>query len=285
MDWWLNLSAVDVEHLAPIAQKAEALGFTGVALGDHLVFPERRESPYPYSSDGRAVWEPDAHWPDAWVAIAAMAAVTRSLRFTTGVYVAPLRHPVLIAKSLSTLARLSGDRVAGGFGTGWLREEFELMGEPFANWGARLDEQLEILRRLWTGEMVEYVGRHYSVPRVRMCPAPLRRLPIYIGGHAEAALRRAAGQDGWIGVHKDFDSTAADIARVRALRRARPDPEPFYVMMVRHRARPEDVKRFEQAGADGVILTALALSADGSLPALIDGLARTAERLGIEPLG
>jgi alkanesulfonate monooxygenase SsuD/methylene tetrahydromethanopterin reductase-like flavin-dependent oxidoreductase (luciferase family) len=177
LQWWLNLTLVDTDELIPIARAAEESGFFGLSLGDHLVFPETITSVYPYSRDGLVKWTPSTCWPDPWVAIAAMAAATRALRFVTGVHIAPLRHPVPLAKSLSTASRLSGGRVIGGFGAGWMREEFDLMGEPFEGRGARMDEMLEVMGKLWSGEMVEHHGPCFDLPRVRMSPTPHGRPP------------------------------------------------------------------------------------------------------------
>lgn len=260
MEWWLNVSMVDIGDLLPIAQAAEESGFAGLSLGDHLVFPQTIASPYPYSSDGGVRWSADTHWPDPWVAIAAMASATRRLRFTTGVYVAPLRSPFALAKSLSTLALLSNDRVIGGFGAGWMKEEFDLVGQAFEARGARMDEMIEVMRRLWTGEMVEFHGEHYDFAPVRMSPPPRARIPLYIGGHNPAALRRAVRNEGWIGVHKDMDETAALIGKIRKLEADGGAPGACDVMLNVMRAPPQDVARFAELGVKAVCIPVLALA-------------------------
>jgi len=198
----------DARDHADIAVAAEAAGFDAVAVSDHVVYPEHLDSKYPYTSDGRPQFSPDEDWPDPWVHIAHMASRTTTLEFLTNVYVLPLRNPFVVAKAVGTAAFLSRDRVALGIGAGWMREEFELMGQPFSQRGARMDEAIELLRALWTGEMVEHHGVHFDVPRVRMRPAPDRQVPIYVGGHSEAALRRAAKHDGWIGVNYTVEQLA-----------------------------------------------------------------------------
>jgi probable F420-dependent oxidoreductase len=279
MEFWLNVSMADIDHLVPIARAAEASGFAGLSLGDHLVFPQTIASPYPYSADGGVRWSAATHWPDAWVAIAAMAASTSSLRFTTGVYVAPLRDPFAVAKALSTASRLSGGRVSGGFGAGWMKEEFDLVGAAFEARGARMDEQIAIMRRLWTGEMVAFHGRFYDFPPVRMSPAPLEPIPLYIGGHNPAALRRAARNDGWIGVHRDFEETAALIAQVQALRREDPGCGRGMIMINVLRAPPEDIARFAALEVDALVLPALALPAEPGLDGRLDAIRRAGESL------
>jgi probable F420-dependent oxidoreductase len=200
MKFWQSLALTEVDHLVEVARIAEEVGFTGVTVADHLVTPARVDSTYPYTSDGSLFWDPADPFPDPWLAIAAMAAETTRLRFMPYVYVLPLRDPFSVAKSLSSAAVLSGDRLALGFGVGWMEEEFELTGQPFAARGARADEMIEVMQKLMTGELVRHEGRFYRFDEVRMAPAPDRRVEIRVGGHSRRALRRAARYDGWIAV-------------------------------------------------------------------------------------
>jgi probable F420-dependent oxidoreductase len=127
-----------------------------------------------------------------------MAAVTERLRFFTNVYVLPMRNVFSVAKTVGTAAAISGGRVALGIGMGWCEEEFDLMEQPFRRRGKRADEQLEVMRKLWTGEMVEHHGEFHDFPRLEMNPAVAAPIPIYVGGTSDAALKRAARNDGWI---------------------------------------------------------------------------------------
>jgi len=193
-------------QLCAMAVLAEQNGIDALAISDHVVHPEKISTPYPYTKDGAIRWSEDTAWPDPFVAIGAMAAVTTRVRFLTNVYVLALRNPFLAAKAIATAAALSGDRVALGVGVGWCAEEFELAGQEFHTRGKRSDEMIEVLRKLWTGAYVEHHGRHYDFGRARMLPAPAAPLPIYGGGLSEPALRRAARLDGWV---SDLHSTAA----------------------------------------------------------------------------
>jgi len=151
------------------------------------------------------------------VAVGAMAAVTSRLRFICSIFVLPMRHPVLAAKTIATAAVLSDDRLTVGVGAGWMREEFELLGQPFAGRGGRLDEAIEVMRTLWRGGMVEHHGVHYDFGPVQMSPVPKRPLPIYGGGVSDAALRRAATRcDGWASEIQ----TQAELERILASLRA-----------------------------------------------------------------
>lgn len=137
-------------------------------------------------------------FPDPWVAISAMAAVTQRIRFHTNVFVLPARNPFHVAKILGTAAIFSNYRVALGIGMGWMPEEFVAGGQDFRTRGKRADEMIEVMRKLWTGERVEHHGEFYDFAPLRMCPAPAQDIPIYVGGFSKPALRRAAHNDGWI---------------------------------------------------------------------------------------
>lgn len=192
-------------QLCEMAVLAEQNGIDAIAISDHVVHPETIESPYPYTKDGGIRWTEDTAWPDPFVAIGAMAAVTTRLRFFTNVYVLALRNPFLAAKQVATAAALSNDRVALGVGVGWCEEEFALAGQAFRTRGKRTDEMIEVLRKLWSGDYVEHHGKHIEFGRVRMLPKPGAPVPIYGGGLSEPALRRAARLDGWV---SDLHSTA-----------------------------------------------------------------------------
>jgi alkanesulfonate monooxygenase SsuD/methylene tetrahydromethanopterin reductase-like flavin-dependent oxidoreductase (luciferase family) len=134
------------------------------------------------------------------VLIGAMTSVTKQLNFTTNIYVAGHRPLLQLAKEIATASVLSDGRVALGAGAGWMKEEFDLQGQDFSNRGKRLTEMVEALRAMWGGGWVEFHGEYYDIPAVTMEPSPPSRVPIYIGGHTDAALKRAAKVgDGWIG--------------------------------------------------------------------------------------
>jgi probable F420-dependent oxidoreductase len=210
---------IDPRHYVPLAQSAEASGWDGVVLSDHLVHLERIETPYPYAEDGQRPWQAADAYPDVWVSIGAMAAVTERLRFYQGVYVVPLRNVFVLAKALGTAAVLSGDRVSLGLGLGWMEEEFDLVGEPFDQRAQRAEEMLEVMRKLWSGEMVEHHGRFYDFPRLQMSPGVTGDVPVFVGGRTPAALRRVARiGDGWIPDILSLEALSQGIAEIRALR-------------------------------------------------------------------
>jgi probable F420-dependent oxidoreductase len=196
MQYWINLIGVPYEHLFPIAAEAEKLGFAGLALADHLAVPTVIESPYP---GGVRPWTETDDWPDVWVMIGAMAAATTRLRFVTNVYVAPMRHPLIIAKAVGTASVISNGRVIFGAGIGWMVEEFDSAASSFRTRGKRTDEILRILRTAWDTGRVTAQGSHYQFAEVNLRPQPATRIPIWIGGHSEAAVERSVTLgDGWI---------------------------------------------------------------------------------------
>jgi probable F420-dependent oxidoreductase len=203
-----------------LARAAEAAGFDQISLSDHVFYPDKLDSSYPYTDSGQPVFAPDTQWPDVWVTTGALAAVTERIRFATHVYVLPARNPFVVAKAVGTAAWLSGDRVVLGVGAGWMREEFTQLEQSFERRGARMEEQIEVLRTLWQGGMVEHHGEFYDFDRLEMAPVPAHPVPILIGGHSDVALRRAARiGDGWMGVYYDTEALTEIVRRLQDLRR------------------------------------------------------------------
>jgi probable F420-dependent oxidoreductase len=200
--FWQSISGWETVQLLDVARAAERLGFWGISAPSHLLYPASLSSPYPYTDDGVPPWSATSPWPDPWVLIGAMAAVTQRLNFTTAVYVPGARDPFTVARLVGTAAVIAGEagRVSLGVGAGWCAEEYDYTGGSFKARGARLDEMLPLLRTLLSGEFVEHHGEHFDFGPVQLTPAPARPVPIYVGGHADAALRRAVRfGDGWVG--------------------------------------------------------------------------------------
>jgi probable F420-dependent oxidoreductase len=200
MKFWASTAFSPPSDYLPLARAADAAGVHGIMMSDHIFYPRDLATPYPYSPDGKPIWPPETAWPDNWVTIGAMAAVTERLEFATSVYIAPARDLFTVAKQVGTAAVLSGNRVNLGVGAGWMREEFAQTGQEYTNRGRRLDDMIPALRALWSGGWVEYHGPHYDFGPLQIEPAPSRQVPIWCGGHSRAALRRAARRcDGWLG--------------------------------------------------------------------------------------
>jgi probable F420-dependent oxidoreductase len=256
MRFWQSLAFDDPAELAALARGAEDAGFEGVMLSEHLFVPEEYAANYPYSPSGRPDFGPDTPFPDPWVTIAALAAATRRLRFVTMIHILPLHHPIEMAKTIGTAARFSQDRVILGAGAGWMREEFDALGVDFETRGRRFDESIEILRLLWSGEMVEYHGESFDFARIKMSPAPDRPIPIYIGGASRPALRRAARcGDGWLGAGNTPEEAAAILGELRRLRaEAGRADEPFEaVVPLTASFEADTLRRLSELGATATV--------------------------------
>ena len=203
-------------QLRDVAEAADELGYHVVFAAEHLVYPQEIRTPYPYG--GRfpfAVTDPVLDVPTtlAWV-----AAVTKHVRLAASVMVLPYHEPVALAKALTTIDVLSGGRLMVGVASGWLREEFDLLGIPFHERGARTDEYLAALRALWTEERVTFRGRFVRLEEAAFFPKPIQKPhpPIWIGGASAAAFRRVARVgDGWLAVPRSPADLAADVAAIR----------------------------------------------------------------------
>ncbi|MFI6505734.1 TIGR03619 family F420-dependent LLM class oxidoreductase [Nonomuraea typhae] len=215
MKFWLGASFVPAGQFLELARAAERLGFDTLTLSDHFFYADFA-TPYPYSKSGRPRWNAETHWPDSWVTIGAMAAVTSTLRFSPNVYIAPARDLFTVAKQVSTAAVLSGERVTFGVGVGWCKEEFQATGQDFHTRGRRLDAMIPVLRELWSGAPVKLEG----LPELSISPTPSGNIPIYVGGDSEAALTRASRLgDGWIGnriyTEEQLDPVLAELPKDR----------------------------------------------------------------------
>jgi len=217
MKFWQSVAFTAPDQLVEIARGAEAAGFEGVLLSEHLFVPDAYAARYPYSASGTPDFDAQTPFPDPWVTMTAMAAATSRLRFATMVYILPLHHPLEVAKAVGTASILSGGRVVLGAGAGWMREEFEVLGVDFASRGKRFDECIEILRSVWRGGMTEHHGEIFDFDRLQQSPAPPEPIPIYIGGASKAALRRAARLgDGWLGAGNTPEQAEAILAASQA---------------------------------------------------------------------
>jgi probable F420-dependent oxidoreductase len=194
--------AADPGALGALAQTAEDLGYDSVWISDHVVVPATIASTYPYAADGRFGTSATQAYLEPLTSLGYLAGVTRRVRLGVAVLVLPYRHPLLTAKMVTTLDNLSGGRIDLGVGVGWMREEFEALGQPtYAERGAATDEQLQIFKTVWTQDIAGFDGRFYPFAPVGALPHPLQKPypPIWVGGHSRPALRRTARYaDGWL---------------------------------------------------------------------------------------
>lgn len=249
MKFWQSLAFVELDQIIDCAKFAEDLGFYGVSFGDHLVTTRDQMDEYFYTKDGTVLWEPHTHWPDPWVIIAALARETKHARFLTSVYVLPLRDPFSVAKALSTAAVISNDRVVFGIGVGWQKAEFDLTGQDYHTRGKRCDEQIAVIKKLLTGEMVEFHGEFFDFDPLMMSPGTSRPIPILVGGESAAAFRRAAQNDGWVGLRYTEEQIPPILKRIHEARKEQGTlNKPFDVWLVPMVRDREAYKRLEEIG-------------------------------------
>jgi len=257
MKFTISVSMCPAPQMLPVAVEAERNDWHAVTLGESVFFPEKVDAKYPYTGDGSRFWSPETPFVDPWVAIPAMAAVTERLSFHTSVIKLPIRSPLLVAKTVGSAAALSGDRVGLGVGLSWIPQEFAWCGTCWEDRGPRTDEMIEVIRKLLAGGMVEHHGRFYDFDRLLMSPAPGKPVPIYVGGHGAAGLRRAARLgDGWISANKPEAELLATLERLRALRReAGREREPFEIMVIATDVfDPAGYRRLEEHGVTEAIV-------------------------------
>jgi probable F420-dependent oxidoreductase len=247
----------DVSHYLPLAQACEDSGWTSMIVPDSICYPEVSDSKYPYTPDGRREFLDGKPFLEPFSLIPAMAAVTKTLRFTTFVVKLPIRHPVLVAKSVSSVAVLTGNRFGFGVGLSPWPEDFAVCGERWKGRGKRMDDMIEIIRGLLTGKYYEHHGKYYDIQSIKICPAPTESVPILIGGHSDAALARAARiGDGWMHAGGDQGDLEAMIKKIHAMRKEHGrDRDPFEVHVISMLAYDVDgIKRLEDMGVTDAIV-------------------------------
>ena len=242
------------ENLATVARWAEELGYDSVWVSDRAILPEQVDSWYPYEADHRWQYPADIPWMDPLLALGWAAAATSRVKLGTAVLVAPLRHPVLLAKQVATLDYLSGGRIILGLGVGWMKEEFDLVEAAFTQRGKRAAEMVALMRALWGGETVDFEGDFFQVRGCQMHPAPAQSsIPIVWGGHSEAALRRVAQVgDGWLPLLLSFDDLTSRLKKLTDFcREYDRDPSSLRVIVAPEDAHPvsaETLERYQTLG-------------------------------------
>jgi probable F420-dependent oxidoreductase len=283
MKFGVKIEGMNGPALIEAAQAAERLGYESVWRPDHLVLPVQVAATYPYADDGVAPLDPG--WPivDALTAFAFIAAVTTTIKMGTAVYILPLRHPIVTARTVLGIDRLSRGRMILGIGAGWLEEEFRVAGQDFKSRGARTDEIIQILKTVWTEPEPEFHGRHYDFAPIKFEPKPYAtpHPPIIVGGESDAALRRAARLgDGWYGVRHGPEKMREFRDRLLALRcEYGREHEPFEITVNAPRdLDPDTVARYEEAGVDRVVPTLWSTTRE-AVPALEDFHERVISRM------
>ena len=239
-----------------MAKKAEDLGFESIWYAEHAAVPVHSDSPFP-ATGGEIPWT-YSHFTDPYIALARASGVTTKIKLGTGITLVPERNTLLLAKEIATLDRYSGGRFLFGIGTGWLKEETEMMGGDFEHRWTQTREAIEVMKELWTKEEAEYHGRYFDFPLVRSYPKPAQKPypPIILGGMAKNVLRRVVTHaDGWLPnrvtpteveeSRKKLDAMAAEAGR---------DPKSITISVYGQLPERDIVHSLLNAGADRVVV-------------------------------
>jgi probable F420-dependent oxidoreductase len=250
-------SMTDPSYYPALARAAEEAGYDSMIVPDSICYPMHSDSVYPFNPDGSREFLEDKPFLEPFALIPALGAVTTRLRFTTFVLKLPVRDPVLTAKQATSVAVLTGGRLVLGVGVSPWREDYEVLGIPWAGRGRRMDEAIAILRGLAAGGYFEYHGTVFDLPPVKIAPVPAEPIPVLIGGHSDAALRRAARSgDGWMhggGDPADLPGLLDKLARFR--REEGTQDHPFEIHVISADAyTPDGVRRLEEAGVTDLIV-------------------------------
>jgi probable F420-dependent oxidoreductase len=245
------------DFYVPLAQAAEKAGYHSMTVADSICYPRESDSAYPYTAEGNREFLENKAFPETFILTAIMGAATSTLRFTPFVLKLPVRPPVLVAKQASSLAYLTSNRLGLGVGISPWREDFDALGVPFDNRGKRMNEAIDILRGLTGGSYFEYHGEIYDIPAIKLTPAPTKPIPILVGGHSDAALRRAAiNGDGWMHAGSEPEELDRLLAKLHQFREQEETADrPFEVHVISPDAyTPDGIKRLEDKGVTDVVV-------------------------------
>jgi probable F420-dependent oxidoreductase len=257
MRFSLAESMIEPSMYAPLVQAAEAAGYDSFVVPDSICYPQEGESQYPYNADGTREFLDDKPFIEPFSLIPALAAVTETIRFTTFVVKLPIRHPVLVAKQVTSVGVITGGRFGFGVGTSPWQEDYAITQVPWARRGARMDECIQVINGLGTGDFFGFSGEFYEFPAAKLCPVPDQKVPILVGGHSKMALARAGRLgDGWMHAGGDAEELSRMMGVVNEHRaEAGRGDEPFEVHAISIDAySPEGVERLEAAGVTDCIV-------------------------------
>ena len=205
-------------YYIPLAQAAEAAGYYGFVIPDSLIYPKASDTAYSYTDDGGREFLENKPFIETFTLAMAMGAATTKLHFTPNVLKLPVRPPLYSAKIASSIAVMTNNRFTLGAGLSVWPEDYAVMGVPWEKRGERFDECIEIFRGLTAGGYYEFHGKFFDIPPVKLNPTPTKPIDVLIGGHSDAALKRAARNDGWMHAGGGPDALEAMLTKYRAFR-------------------------------------------------------------------
>ncbi len=247
----------DPDFYLPLAIAAEQAGFDTFTLPDSICYPEESDSKYPYNGTGDREFLDGVPFLEPFTVVPAMGAVTTTLRFCTSVVKLAIRQPAVVAKQLSSVAVLTKNRFTFGVGISPWPDDFAACQIPWEKRGKRMDEMIDIVKGLMTGEYFSYDGEIFQLDSIKICPAPTEPVPILIGGHAKPALRRAARvADGFIHAGGSFEALAETVHEINGYRKEYGrDHLPFeYQSMGAEAFSVDGVKKLEDLGVSEAIV-------------------------------
>lgn len=239
-----------IANYIPLAQAVEAQGFSGFTIPDSLIYPKASDTQYSYTKDGGREFLENKPFVESFILATAVGAATKTLELTTNVVKLPVRQPLYSAKLAASVAAMTGDRFNFGVGLSVWPEDYAAMGVDYAKRGKRFDECIEIVRGLCTGDYFEFHGEFYELPAVKINPVPSKPLPILIGGHSDAAFKRAARHDGFMYAGGGTDQLAPMLKAINAYRdELGTAGKPFRIFATEmNEITPDVVKRMEDMG-------------------------------------
>ena len=278
MDFWLTWIDEDIEQTLEVARLAEAAGYRGIALADHVAVPVSFESAHP--SGGPTPFDHRTDFPDPLITAALILGATERLEVMTYVYVLPMREPFSVASQVASLAAFAPGRFRFGVGAGWLQEEVRTLGHTVRARGRRMDEMIEILRGFWSQEAFAYHGEFFDFPPTGVAPRPPEPVPIWVGGKSAAALARAARNDGWLGMNYDLPEAHALLEALDEAKRDAGTGDGFETFLIANA--PPSADLYADLAARGVCSTVGAAwgyadRAFAALPAKREAIARFAD--------
>ena len=257
MRFILTESMTDPSYYPALVRAAEEHGYDGLMVPDSICYPAEADTEYPYNADGTREFLEGKPFLEPMAMIPWLAGMTERLEFVTSVVKLPIRHPVIVAKQVTSVAVITGNRIVYGVGTSPWPEDFRVVELPWEGRGRRMDEQIDIIRRLATGEYVEHHGEFYDFPAIKLSPVPSEPIPIIIGGHGDVALRRAARiGDGWTAAGADDEFVEYALGRLTEWRKEyERDHLPFRIFLgSMHAFSPDGLQRLEDQGVTDVYI-------------------------------
>ncbi len=262
------------------AAEAERRGVSTLWVGEHVVLFDRQDSKYPYAASGEFPLPGNADWLDPFITLTYAAAVTKTIRLATGICLVPEHNPVVLAKEVASLDRLSNGRFALGVGIGWSAEEFAALGIPFERRAQRTREYIDVMRRLWSDDATTFHGEFVNFDAAKSFPKPVRgaKLPIIFGGESAPALKRSADiGDGWFGFNVGPDHAAPLVGKLRAMLKANGrDVSDVEIIACPYAKKIEsdDLKKYGAAGVNELVILATPPEDESQIAGWIERLAR-----------